>query len=51
MASPGKRKRREKVTSGLFAEVGEQLQLPLTVPQSCGTGLGILEAKPTPGVA
>lgn len=40
MASPGKKRYRGKVTSSLFAEVGEQLQLPLTVLQICGTGLG-----------
>lgn len=51
MASPGKKRPREKVIKGLFAEVGEQLQLPFTVPQSCGAGLETLKAKPAPGVA
>ena len=51
MASFGKKRRREKVMSSPFAEVGEQLRLPLTISQSHGIGLGTLEAKPTPGVA
>lgn len=51
MASPWKKRRREKVTSSLFAEVGEQFCLPLTISQSCSIGLGTLEVKLTPGVA
>lgn len=34
MASPGKKRLREKVTNGLFAKTGDQLQLPFTVPKA-----------------
>lgn len=49
MASLGKRRHREKVTNGLFAEVGEQLSYLLLSPKAVTRARGLWKPNPLQG--